>query len=179
MQGVIMKSKAACLLLVLSLFVVGSDGNGQEQGERDELLEQQKVLKEKIETLRREQDFLLFEKALYATDSKYLIINLGAKKGQLKYKNRVLKDFRFTASANIAKDALKTGALTGELTLTKKIENPGQRRVLLFGKSLAIQWLRPARSSYTANIPRLSLSKRDFQSIFYAVEEGAKAYIVR
>jgi hypothetical protein len=175
MQGVIMKSKAACLLLLLSLFVVGRDGNGQEQGEHDELLEQQKVLKENIETLRREQDFLLFEKALYATDSKYLIINLGAKKGQLKYKNRVLKDFRFTASANIAKDALKTG----ELTLTKKIENPGQRHVLLFGKSLAIQWVRPARSSYTANIPHLSLSKRDFQSIFYAVEEGAKAYIVR
>ncbi len=170
-----MKSKAACLLLLLSLFVMGMDGNGQEQDEREELLEQQKALNEKIETLRREQDFLLFEKALYATDSKYLIINLGAKKGQLKYKNRVLKDFRFTASTNLAKDALKAG----ELTLTKKKEGPGQRHVLLFGKSLVIQWKRPARPSYAAHTPRLSLSKRDFQSIFYAVEEGAKAYIVR
>jgi len=170
-----MKSKAACLLLLLLLFVMGRDGNGQEQDEREELLGQQKALKGKIETLRREQDFLLFEKALYATDSKYLIIHLGAKRGQLKYKNRVLKDFRFTASANLAKNALKPG----ELTLTKKRENPDQRHVLLFGKSLVIQWRRPARSSYSANIPRLSLSKEDFQSIFYAVEEGAKTYIVR
>jgi hypothetical protein len=170
-----MKSKAACLLLLLSLLFVSMDGNGQEQDERDELLEQQKALKEKIETLRREQDFLLFERALYVTDSKYLIINLGAKKGQLKYKNRVLKDFRFTASANLAKDVLKPGTLT----LTKKREDPGQRHVLLFGKSLVIQWKRPARFPYGANIPRLSLSRRDIQSIFYAVEEGAMAYIVR
>jgi hypothetical protein len=175
MQSVIMKSKAACLLLLLSLLFVGMDGNGQEQDERDELLEQQKALKEKIETLRREQDFLIFEKALYATDSKYLIINLGSMKGRLKYKNRVLKDFRFTASANPAGDALKPGTVT----LTKKREDPGQRHVLLFGKSLVIQWKRPAGSPYAANIPRISLSKRDFQSIFYAIEEGAKAYIMR
>ena len=170
-----MKYKAACLLLLLSLLFVGMDVNGQEQDERDELLEQQKALSEKIDALRREQDFLIFEKALYAADSKYLIINLGAKKGQLKYKNRVLKDLRFTASANLAEDALKPGTLT----LTKKREDPGQRHVLLFGKSLVIQWKRPARSPYAANIPRLSLTKRDLQSLFYAVEEGTKAYIVR
>jgi hypothetical protein len=170
-----MKSKAACLLLLLLLFFVGTVGYGQEQDERDELLEQQKVMKEKIDTLRREQDFLLFEREIYVSDSKYLIINLGAKKGQLKYKNRVLKDFRFTASGNLAKDALKPGTLT----LTKKREDPGQRHVLLFGKSLIIQWKRPAGSPYTANILRISLSKRDLQSIFYAVEEGANAYIVR
>lgn len=175
MQSVIMKSKATCLLLLFLLFFVGIDGNGQEQDERDDLLEQQNALKEKIDTLRREQDFLLFEKALYVTDSKYLIINLAKKKGQLKYKNRVLKDFRFTAPANLTEDALKPGTLT----LTKKREDPGKRHVLLFGRSLVIQWKRPARSPYAANIPRLSLSKGDLQSIFYAVEEGAKAYIVR
>lgn len=175
MQNVTIKSRAACLLLLLSLLFVGMDGIGQEQDERDELLEQQKALQEKVETLRREQDFLLFEKALYATDSRYLIINLGAKRGQLKYKNRVLKDFHFTESAELAEDALNAGALT----LTKKREDPGQRHILLFGKSLVIRWKRPARSPYAANIPSLSLSKRDFQSIFYAVEEGAKAYIVK
>jgi hypothetical protein len=175
MQSVIIKSKTVCLLLLLSLFFMGMDGYGQEQDEHDELLEQQNALKEKIKTLRHEQDFLLFEKALYATDSKYLIINLAAMKGQLKYKNRVLKGFRFTSSANLAKDAFESGALT----LTKKRENAGQRHVLLFGKSLVIQWKRPARAPYAANIPSLSLSKRDLQSIFYALEEGAKAYIVR
>jgi hypothetical protein len=170
-----MKAKAVHLLLLLSLFLAGMNGNGQESDEREELLVQRNALNEKIETLRREQDFLLFEKALYAADSKYLIINLGSKKGQLKYKNRVLKDFRFTVSANLAENAPKPGALT----LTKKREDPRQRHVLIFGKSLVIQWKRPARYPYEANIPRLSLFKRDFQSIFYAVEEGAKAYIVR
>jgi hypothetical protein len=175
MQNVTIKSRAACLLLLLLLLFAGIDGNGQEQDERDDLLAQQTVLKQKIETLRHEQDFLLFEKALYATDSRYLIINLGARKGQLKYQNRVLKDFRFTESAKLADDALDPGTLT----LTKKIEDPSQRHVLLFGKSLVIQWKRPARSPYAANIPSLSLSKSDFQSIFYAIEEGAKAYIVK
>jgi hypothetical protein len=173
MQTVTMKSKAACLLLLLSLLFMGMDGNGQEQEERDELLQQQNALKEKIETLRREQDFLLFERTLYAMDSKYLIINLSTKKGQLKYKNRVLKDFRFTTTANLAGSVLKPGTVT----LTKKREDPHQRHVMLFGTSLVIQWKPPA--TYSTNIPRLSLSKRDFQSIFYAIEEGAKAYIMR
>jgi hypothetical protein len=175
MQNVTIKSRAACLLLLMSLLFVGMEGSGQEQDERAELLGQQKVLRAKIETLRHEQDFLIFEKTLYATNSKYLIINLSAKKGQLKYKNRVLKDFRFTAAANGAVDSLKPGTLT----LTKKIEDPGKRHVLIFGKSLVIQWKRPAGSPYAANIPLLSLSNRDFQSIFYAVEDGAKAYIMR
>ena len=175
MQSAMMKSKTACLLILLSLFFAGIEVNGQEEEERDLLLEQQRALAKKIETLRREQDFLLFEKALYATDSKYLIINLRTKKGQLKYQNRVLKDFRFTASANLANGALKTGALT----LTRKKEDPGQKHVLLFGRSLVIQWQRPARSPYAANAPRLSLTQGDLQSIFYAVEEGTRAYVVR
>ncbi len=169
-----MKTTAVRLLLLLSLFLTGMNGNGQDSDERENLLHQQKVLNKKIEALRREQDFLLFEKALYAAESKYLIINLGSKTGQLKYKNRVLKDFHFIASANLA-GVPKSGALT----LTRKREDPRQRHILIFGKSLVIQWKRPALPAYEARIPRLSLSKGDLQSIFYAVEEGAKAYIVR
>jgi len=169
-----MKTTAVFLLLLLSLFLAGMNGNVPEPDEREELLRQRDALNKKIEMLRREQDFLLFEKELYAANSKYLIINLSSKAGQLKYKNRVLKDFRFKVSSNLA-GSIKRGALT----LTKKKEDPRQRHVLIFGKSLIMQWKRPARSSYEANVPRLSLSKKDLQSIFYAVEEGAKAYIMR
>ncbi|HXY54248.1 MAG TPA: hypothetical protein VEM40_06230 [Nitrospirota bacterium] len=168
-----MKTAAVHLLLLLSLFLAGMNGNGQEPDEREELLQQREELNKKIETLRREQDFLLFEKVLYAADSKYLIINLGSRAGQLKYKNRVLKDFRFKASPKLA------GSIgPGALTLTKKREDPGQRHVLVFGKSLVIQWKRPPRAPYQADVPSLSLSKTDLQSIFYALEEGAKAYIL-
>ena len=165
---------AVHVLLLLSLFLAGMNGSGQESDEREDLLRQREALNKKIETLRREQDFLLFEKELYAADSKYLLISLGSKAGQLKYKNRVLKDFRFKVSPNLA-GSIKPGALT----LTKKREDPDQRHVLIFGKSLIIQWKRPARSPDQTDIPRLSLSKTDLQSIFYAVEEGSKAYIMR
>ena len=166
-----MKAAAMNLLLLLSLFLAGMNGSGQESDDREDLLKQREALNKKIETLRHDQDFLLFEKALYATDSKYLIINLGSKAGQLKYKNRVLKDFRFKASPNLA-GSIEPGALT----LTKKREDPRQRHVLIFGKSLVIQWKRPARAPYQADVASLSLSKTDLQSIFYALEEGAKAY---
>lgn len=169
-----MKTKAVRLFLLLSLLLTGMSGNEQESDDREELLQQREALNKKIETLRRDQDFLLFEKALYAADSKYLIINLGTKAGQLMYKNRVLKDFRFKVSSHLAA-ATKPGALT----LTKKREGPSQRNVLIFGKSLVIQWKRPVGSFYEKNIPSLSLYKRDLQSIFYAVEVGAKAYIIR
>jgi hypothetical protein len=169
-----MKITTAYLLLLLSLFLTGASGAGQEPDERADLLRQREALSKKIKTLQREQDFLLFEKAFYTADSKYLIINLGSKEGQLKYKNRVLKDFIFKASPNLA-GSIKLGALT----LTKKREDPHQRHVLIFGKSLVIQWKRPAQIPYKGNIPSISLSKQDLQSIFYALEEGTKAYILK
>jgi hypothetical protein len=169
------KAKAAFLFLFLALFRAGMAGGEEAPGEREKLMEQQKALRSKIEVLRREQDFLLFEKALYDSDSKYLIINLGAKKGQLKYKNRVLKDFRFVPSKNPPVHALKPGALT----LTTKREDSRKRPVLLFGKSLIIQGKRPLLSRQEAGIPYVSLTRSDLRSVFYAVEEGTKAYLVR
>ena len=165
--------KTIWLLLFLSLFLLGiRDGTGQEASEREKLLEQRKHLSERIETLKREQDFLLFQQGMYASDSKYLVISATARKGQLKYKNRVLKDFRFVSSRRIG--MLKPGAAT----LTKKIESARERQVLIFGNSLILLNKRVPAVTGGKYVPHITLAKKDFISIFYAVERGAKAYIL-
>ena len=165
--------KTIGLILVLSLFLPGiKDGAGQEKNEREMPLEQRKHLSERVETLRREQDFLLFQQGMYASDSKYLVISATARTGQLKYKNRVLKDFRFASSRRIG--MLKPGAVT----LTKKIESARERQALIFGSSLILLGKRVPPVPVEQYVPRVTLAKKDFISLFYAVEKGAKAYIL-
>lgn len=168
-----MKSAVAFVSLLMSLLLV-SVVSGQEGGERYKLLEQQKLLSERIETLKREQDFLLFQKTMYGLDSKYLLINMSAKTGQLKYKNRVLKDFRFVSGSPRAAAKIKQGPIM----LTRRIESARGRNALIFGKSVILQ-ARGALSPAGTDAPRLSLSKKDFMAIFYAVEDGARAYILQ
>ena len=160
-------------MLVLSLFLMGADNGDQNGEERGKLLEQQKQLSTRIGKLKREQDYLVFQSAMYASDSKYLIINISKKTGQLKYKNRVLKDFHFKRVSG------RVSRLTrGALTLTQKIEGARQRKLLVFDKSLILQGVNAPEVKLEAGIPRLSLSKKDFRSVYYAVEQGAKAYIL-
>ena len=159
--------------MAASLFLMGADNGGQGPDDRAKLLEQQKQLNTRIEALKLEQDYLLFQKVMYASDSKYLVINITARTGQLKYKNRVLKDFHFTAAGRLR--ALNQGALT----LTKKIEEPRARRLLLFGSSLVLQGKGVPAVQLKKGTPRFTLSKKDFRPVFYAVETGAKAYVLR
>src|SRR5512135_3234238 len=90
-----MTGKKIWLLLFFSVFLMGADNGGQSGEERGKLLEQQKQLSARVKSLKREQDYLLFQSTMYASDSKYLVINISRKSGQLKYKNRILKDFHF------------------------------------------------------------------------------------
>ena len=159
------------LLLAASLFLMGAD-NGEQGTDEAKLLEQHKQLNARIETLKQEQDYLLFQNTMYASDSKYLVLNIAARTGQLKYKNRILKDFRFTSAGHAS--MLKRGAVT----LTNKIEEPKARNLLVFGTSLVLQGKQVPAAQLQAEIPRLMLSRKDLMSVFYAVEVGAKAYIV-
>jgi hypothetical protein len=162
------------LMLVFSLFLMGADNVEQDGEERGKLLEQQKQLSVRIKKLKREQDYLVFQRAMYASDSKYLIINISKKTGQLKYKNRVLKDF------SLKRVSGRFSRLTrGALTLTQKIEGDRQRKLLVFEKSLVLQGKNAPKVELEAGIPRVSLSKKDFRSVYYALEAGAKAYILR
>lgn len=160
-------------MLLLSLFLMGADGGGQGRDELDALRSQQKSLRHRIENLRREQDYLLFQKAMLTADSKYLILNVTKNTGKLMYKNRVLKDFHFVRSKNFSGAALKPGMVV----LTKKAGGEKSRPALIFGTSLVLQGKRPKVEG--AKLPFISVTKREMRSIFFAVEEGALAYIVR
>jgi hypothetical protein len=170
-----MNRKVTYLFLLFCFFLTGADQGGIERDERAALREQRAKLQRRVDALRREQDFLLFQKAMFSSDSRYLVINPAKKTGQLKYKNRVLKDFRFQTSKNFRNRAPRPGMLT----LTKKTEGAKGRHALVFGGSLIVQWKRTAVPKQEAAIPFLSLTRKELQSIFYAVEEGAPAYIMR
>jgi len=170
-----MNRKTVGTILILSLFLMAADGGGDARDERESLNELQQSLRARIETLAKEQDFLLFQKAMYASDSKYLILNVTAKTGQLKYKNRVLKDFHFQLQGKVSGNKLRTGMLV----LDKKTEEKSGRHVLIFGDALILQWKRSAVPAREKNIPFITLTKRDLQSVFYAVEPGARTYVLR
>lgn len=162
-------------LVVFSLFLLGAGGGGDEDSERAALMEQQRTLNARIETLRREQDFLLFQKAMYAADSKYLVLDVTRKTGQLKYRNRVLKDFRFSPSKRFPVRTLPAGTLV----LSRKAEDKKGRHAMIFGTSLVLEWKQASLPQREAALPFLSLTKKDMQSVFYALEKGAMAYIVK
>jgi hypothetical protein len=167
-----MNYQRVILLLAASLFLMGADNGEQGTDEQAKLLEQQTQLNARIETLKQEQDYLLFQKTMYASDSKYLVLNIAARTGQLKYKNRILKDFHFTSAGPVS--MLNRGAFT----LTKKIEEPKTRNLLIFGTSLVLQGKQVPAIQLQAGIPRLSLSRKNLMSLFYALEVGAKAYVM-
>lgn len=162
------------MTLVLSLFLMGADKGEQGGEERGALVVRQKTLRGRIATLQREQDFLLFQKAMYTADSKYLVLNVTEKTGQLKYKNRVLKDFPFVLS----KDHPARNR-TGVLALTEKREGKSDRHALLFGSDLIMLRKGAAAKPQRPDIPSLFLMKKDMESIFFAIETGARIYIVK
>ncbi len=164
----------AIFLIAAALSLVGV-GNGEEgTDEQTKLVEQQKQLNARISTLKVEQDYLRFLKIMYESDSKYLVFNIASKTGQLKYKNRVLKDFHFTVIRGRA-----NALAAGEVRLTKKIEDSRQRDLLIFGESFILQGKRAPANRLKPGVPRLLLSKKDLSSIFVAVETGAMAYLRR
>jgi hypothetical protein len=175
MQNIV-KNVLVILTLLLSLFLMGAANAAENGVDRGTLLEQQKQLSVRIKSLKREQDYLIFQRTMYTSDSKYLILNISKKTGQLKYKNRVLKDFHFKrVSVSDRAHRLTRGALT----LTQKIEGARKRKLLVFDKSLVLQGVRAPETKLEAGIPRYSLSKKEFRSVYFAVEQGAKLYILR
>src|SRR3989337_2149287 len=124
-------AKFIWLLPFLFLLSSGMDGNAQETDERRQLEKQKKELSAKVESLKREQDLLLFRKEFYSADSKYLILNIPAGKGELRYKNRLLKSFSFALSSKARLHAIPVGAAA----VTRKVEGRGKRYEIIFGRS--------------------------------------------
>lgn len=162
-------TKTISILLFLSLCAGPAPAADRE---REKLLARQKVLKDRIEALKREQDFLLFQKTLSAQDSKYLVVRITGRTGQLKYKNRVLRDFPVLPQS---KRLERVGQ--GALRLTEKIEGPSKKKFLVFGEALLLT-RKGADPAPKAKLPRLVLDPRDFRAIFAALEAGAFLYVV-
>jgi hypothetical protein len=154
---------------------MGADGGSEGPDERAALQDQQKMLSRRLATLQQDEDFLLFQKAMYVSDSKYLVLKAREKTGQLMYKNRVLKDLHFSASQKISASTFKPG----KLVLTNKVEGKNARNVLIFGNAVIIQWKRDVVPQREKKIPVLSLKKKEMLSVFYALEVGSLAYVVR
>ena len=162
-------------VLLLSPLIAKAEGGTEGLDERAALRDQYKSLDRQLTALQREQDFLLFQKVMYTSDSKYLVIKAKEKTGQLMYKNRLLKDLRFTPSEKISSRTFKPG----KLVLTKKVEGKRDRNVLIFGDTLIIQWKRDWVPTREKKIPVLSLKRKEMLSVFYALEVGSLVYIVR
>jgi hypothetical protein len=161
-------------LIAASAFLMGADARGPDAVERAALMDQQRTLRARIEVLNREQDLLLFRKLMYSADSKYLLIDTRSRTAQLKYKNRVLKDFKFQASKNFPGNFRP-----GRLVMTRKVEGKKDRHALVFGNALIIQWKRSSVPPQKAGIPFIKLTRKELLSIYHAVEAGAPAYVVR
>ncbi len=156
---------------MLSLALAAGSATASDQ-ERERLVARQKTLNERIEALKREQDFLLFQKTLAEQDSKYLIVKITGKTGQLKYKNRVLRDF------SVLPQSKRLEVLSqGPLELTEKIEGPSKKRVMIFGNALLLT-KKGADPAPRAKLPRLVLSPRDFRAVFATLEAGAYLYVL-
>lgn len=167
--------KKICPVILAVLLFTPLQGRPQEPGEQALLEEQQKQLQKKRDTLRQEQDFLRFQKGFYVSDSKYLLLDFVKEAGQLKYKNRVLKSFKFTPAFKISSQTIQPGAVA----LTRKIQTSGGWRSLTFGAALVIQMKSKAARREDRRVPRIAVSRSDMASLFYALEEGSRAYVVR
>ena len=162
----------AGILILLSLFLLGTKAPSPDDIERQRLVEQRRKLTERIVSLNREQEFLLMQKAFYASDSKYIILDLSSRTGVLKYRNRVLRTFTFSTTAG--KRAVPRNTV---LKATAKTDGKERQRVLLFGNSLRIQ---SKRSSLAAGkekaVPHILIGSKDFAAIYYSVEQGTMLY---
>jgi hypothetical protein len=59
------------------------------------------------------------------------------------------------------------------------VEGKKDRHALVFGSALIIQWKRSSVPPQEADIPFITLTRKELLSLYHAVEEGALAYIER
>lgn len=165
-------AKYSISLVVLLLCAAGS-AYSQDADERKHLIERQKQLQARIGDLKREQEHLLFRKQMYESDSKYLVLDLSAGRGELRYRNRVLRNFAFSPARS---HALPSGALV----LTAKEEQEGKKRTLLFGNTLVIGTKQKTGGGRKGGQAlRVALLRKDMASLYYALDAGSRAYILR
>jgi hypothetical protein len=160
------------IALIASL-LMGMDNAVPADDERRQLAEKQEQLARRIETLQKEQEFLLFQKSFFGSDSKYLVLDLSAGAGTLKYRNRTLRTFTVAIPAS-----LKRSLREGRYILTGKTDGAAAKRSLVFQDAFVIHG--KGISEATAGgkrLPGMVIGKKDLAALFFAVDAGAMLYI--
>jgi hypothetical protein len=152
---------------------MGMDGIGTSGAENDGLAARQRELQARVETLRSEQDLLLFQKQFSTMDSRYLVLDLARGRGQLKYRSRVFLDFTFKP---LPKGVVRT-VPRGVGVLTKKIEGSDGRFALVFGPTFALRT--KSATAPSRGVAQIIVPPREMRSLFFALEAGSIAYILR
>jgi len=158
------------LWFTLSLFLTGAEGAGRAEDEHDALVKQQRSLQARVAALKQEQDYLQFQKRMYETDSKYLVINSKKKTAQLRYKNRLLKEIRFKAAPGLK-------LRPGQAAMTRKVEGKKERHALVFGNAFVIKWKLSEVPLPESSLPSIIMMKKDLLSFYYTAEPGMMVYV--
>jgi len=172
--GLSLRLRVSVAVLGSVLMLTASFTHAQNTDERVLLQERQRQLETRIDALKQEQDLLLFKKQMYETDSKYLLLDLFAGNGTLKYRDRILRKISFTPLRSRAQRPQ-----AGAHTLTARVDGQEWRRSLAFGTGLVLQARKDASDKAVAGPVRIRLSKGDMGSLFYALDVGSRAYVVR
>lgn len=161
---------AALAVLVLAGSMAGG-APADEETEKGEQVRKQRKLERRIAVLEREQDLLLFRRVLLQSDSKYLLLDLSRGNGKLLYRNRVLRTFRVERAGGP-----RGHVRSGRITLSGK-RNPYRKdRQLIFGSDLVLQATKRMRSP--RGVRRYVLDATDLAALTYALERGARAFIL-
>jgi len=168
-----LREKSSLALILLSFLLLGMDGSERENDELRRLGEKQAQLTTRIEALKEEQDFLLFQRSIAGSDSKYLLLDISAGAGTLNYRNRILRTFGFSLSASKPHQLRR-----GQYIITGKTDGSPGKRALVFRDAFVIHGKGYLGStSDEKKLPGIVIGRRDLAAIFYAVDSGTMLYI--
>lgn len=172
MQRMIEKIALPAMAL-LSLLLMGMDNAPREADERKQLENAQKQLASRIGELKREQDFLLFQRSFAGSDSKYIILDLSAGTGTLKYRNRILRTFGVNVSNPEHRPIRK-----GRHILASKTDGTMRKRALIVQNEFIIHGKGySGRSAGERGMPGLVIGRKDLAALFFAVDKGTMLFI--
>jgi hypothetical protein len=168
-----MNGKLCLPMAILSLLLMGMDNAPREADERKQLEDAQKRLELRIRELKRDQDFLLFQRSFAGSDSKYLILDLSARTGTLRYRNRVLRTFGFTLSSPGHRHIRK-----GRHVLASKTDGSSKKRALVVEDEFLIHGKAySGRSAGGRRMPSLVIGRKDLAALFFSVDKGTMLFI--
>ena len=168
-----MNKKGILAIVLFAFLLVGMDGQTREKDEQRRLEEKQAQLATRIDTLKKEQDFLLFQRSIAGSDSKYLIFDLSVGTGTLKYRNRILRIFGVTVSPS-GQSHIRKGrhviAYKSDGSANKK-EMVVADEFIIHGKAYVV------KSAGGKRLPSLVIKQKDLASLFFVVDKGTMAFV--